>query len=1527
MEGKDSTKLQMQPPESVQEKRPVLKSRPSPEVAGAKIAATKRIKKDLPADSPWLTVMSSLKSLKSLDTKDLKLPPSAVEDGEDSTKPQKQEPESVQEKRSIFKSQPPPEVAGAKIAATKRVKKDLPADSPWLTIRSSLKSLDSKDLKLPPSAVEDGEDSTKPQKQEPEWVQKKKEILKSQPLSSQREATTVDGKDSTQLQIQEAVPVQKIKKNLKSQSSPLPLPPEATSVDAEDSTEPQKQEVDSVQEKRAVFHSQSPPEVTVTKGKDSTKPEMQESELVQEKRAVFESQLPEASVTVTEGGESTKPQKQELESGQEKKTVFKTQPPPKATLKEESASTKTQKQEPQSVQEKRPVLKSQPPPPPEVAGAKIAATKRIKKDLPADSPWLTIRSSLKSLKSLDSKDLKLPPSAVEDGEDSTKTQKQAPESVQEKRSIFESQPPPEVAGAKIAATKRVKKDLPADSPWLTIRSSLKSLKSLDSKDLKLPPSAVEDGEDSTKTQKQEPESVQEKRSIFESQPPPPPEVAGAKITATKRVKKDLPADSPWLTVMSSLKSLKSLDTKDLKLPPSAVEDGEDSTKPQKQEPESVQEKRSIFESQPPPPEVAGTKAAITKRVKKDLPADSPWLTIRSSLKSLKSLDSKDLKLALPMPASENEDGSCDHSANKINKPLEPPGLRPLYSKLPDTVGNPVYTKKKTTTTGSSLSPMSDRGSVSSQKSVQSKKCDGHNESLRYVSASEDRSHTTDSVPLTESDARSKSRSWTALSSPVPEYTSGRLTLKKVAPPNENKTSAHKSILLLSSTAINGSQRPTASNYPDDKTMRRRGSLPSTLYASASTSLGNSEKMREKKLKTDRDDKATSRRGSLASPLDAMDSTSLTNVGEPNENKWRALKSIRHKDDKDDGVVKQEEIIDASEENSLSTKGDLKKIESPNEKNWNVPKIDEAAKSDSSQQLRPVTPPIEDKGTVTDNQATQLDTNGLLGANKKILMLISSTSGRVDQKTAQDRALTILKGMQVSPEQLDGAIPANRERRNELFVISGIRAHYPQFFLIDANNEIKYFADWEAFETMHDMGSLLELMNLDVTLTAPSSVEKQNDTDAIVADDSSHVDRKIQIQKDGEMTTNEHEEENTDSIERQDEIQLPGEDEVLVSISVHTDEYDTEDDIVHNSEAEKVDDKIQVGNESALKVEEEKASLSEVEDIEEGGTTLAVDPEVEKISAKNYKEDKSNLGVDLVGKEGGIEDNKEDIASSMVKSKGGDSSTAVESEEDTTSPMVDSKNEEGEAEDTKKDLESPTIDFEEGHSAQSVESEEGTSSPTIDSKDEEDEVENTKDYASNPTVEFNEEDTKEETSSFTVDSKDKEDKDEEEDAKQSAASPTVESKEREDDEEDAQVDAASPTLESKVKDTKEGAMTLVVDCKEGDSAPAVDSEEDTTSPVVDSKARDTEEDAASPTVDSEQCDSPVAVDPEKDARSSAVNSEEDNFVTAVDSKEDTMSPSCNPEEDDSAPAVDFKDDTTSPAVESEEVTTSPVVDSK
>jgi hypothetical protein len=92
--------------------------------------------------------------------------------------------------------------------------------------------------------------------------------------------------------------------------------------------------------------------------------------------------------------------------------------------------------------------------------------------------------------------------------------------------------------------------------------------------------------------------------------------------------------------------------------------------------------------------------------------------------------------------------------------------------------------------------------------------------------------------------------------------------------------------------------------------------------------------------------------------------------------------------------------------------------------------------------------------------------------KKLLVLISNSSGQRQQVANQDRALTVLKAQDIDPELVDGSDPSQRDRRNELFGISGNRGKYPQFFLVEGSGGTTSFLGlFEDIEAMNDSRTL------------------------------------------------------------------------------------------------------------------------------------------------------------------------------------------------------------------------------------------------------------------------------------------------------------------------------------------------------------------------------------------------------------------------------------------------------------------------
>lgn len=69
------------------------------------------------------------------------------------------------------------------------------------------------------------------------------------------------------------------------------------------------------------------------------------------------------------------------------------------------------------------------------------------------------------------------------------------------------------------------------------------------------------------------------------------------------------------------------------------------------------------------------------------------------------------------------------------------------------------------------------------------------------------------------------------------------------------------------------------------------------------------------------------------------------------------------------------------------------------------------------------------------------------------------------------------------------------RRNELFSTSGIRANYPQFFLVDEDQTISFLGDYEKINAVNDASSLPEevldanpsIMTWDKVMGSSSSV--------------------------------------------------------------------------------------------------------------------------------------------------------------------------------------------------------------------------------------------------------------------------------------------------------------------------------------------------------------------------------------------------------------------------------------------------------
>uniref|UniRef100_A0A7S2YFX2 Saccharopine dehydrogenase NADP binding domain-containing protein n=1 Tax=Entomoneis paludosa TaxID=265537 RepID=A0A7S2YFX2_9STRA len=87
--------------------------------------------------------------------------------------------------------------------------------------------------------------------------------------------------------------------------------------------------------------------------------------------------------------------------------------------------------------------------------------------------------------------------------------------------------------------------------------------------------------------------------------------------------------------------------------------------------------------------------------------------------------------------------------------------------------------------------------------------------------------------------------------------------------------------------------------------------------------------------------------------------------------------------------------------------------------------------------------------------------------KHILVLVSLQSLEREVVANQQNAMLILDSNKVNYKTLDGADPENKDRRNELFGISGLRAKYPQFFKVDEDGKTTFWGNWDTFEMTNE----------------------------------------------------------------------------------------------------------------------------------------------------------------------------------------------------------------------------------------------------------------------------------------------------------------------------------------------------------------------------------------------------------------------------------------------------------------------------
>lgn len=89
------------------------------------------------------------------------------------------------------------------------------------------------------------------------------------------------------------------------------------------------------------------------------------------------------------------------------------------------------------------------------------------------------------------------------------------------------------------------------------------------------------------------------------------------------------------------------------------------------------------------------------------------------------------------------------------------------------------------------------------------------------------------------------------------------------------------------------------------------------------------------------------------------------------------------------------------------------------------------------------------------------------------MLIANETNATNLQNAE-RLRTLFQSKKMVWEEIDGTDPNNKEKRSELFRISGLRAEYPQVFFLDCDScEYRFVGNYGKISTLNEMNGILK----------------------------------------------------------------------------------------------------------------------------------------------------------------------------------------------------------------------------------------------------------------------------------------------------------------------------------------------------------------------------------------------------------------------------------------------------------------------
>src|SRR5690348_16044518 len=89
----------------------------------------------------------------------------------------------------------------------------------------------------------------------------------------------------------------------------------------------------------------------------------------------------------------------------------------------------------------------------------------------------------------------------------------------------------------------------------------------------------------------------------------------------------------------------------------------------------------------------------------------------------------------------------------------------------------------------------------------------------------------------------------------------------------------------------------------------------------------------------------------------------------------------------------------------------------------------------------------------------------------VIMLLSSLSADQIVVVNTRRLEDVLKGKKLKHIKIDGVLQENKEIRDTLFNVSGIRGKYPQCFIADDDNNYRFVGMWDEIESLVDCDAI------------------------------------------------------------------------------------------------------------------------------------------------------------------------------------------------------------------------------------------------------------------------------------------------------------------------------------------------------------------------------------------------------------------------------------------------------------------------